>query len=394
MSILRLATKPLLISVSAYFGILSLLIAFPTFQTHVFYLHRVTLTWFKDVNVPEAFGFLPGQVTSFSLPTSDGESLHAWHVLPLGAYRQNQDKLVAQEPEPDLAFKLLRDDPEARLVIYFHGTAGCIASGWRPDSYRTLSAAAPEKIHVLTADYRGYGRSSGTPSEEGLLLDAIALVNWATKEADISPSRIVIFGQSLGTAVAVSVSRHFALYTPSVTFAGIILVAPFSDVATLTGTYRIGGVVPVLSPLARFPPLLTFFTSFLTSTWMTKDRIAELVWTYESNENVHDYHITFVHAEDDPVVGCAHSDMLFWHAVNATTSTGIGYEELEHEKRLSRRDFGAGGWKLERKTPKGLIRQEMLKFGVHDMLMTFPTTSLAILKAFQATDSAFGKRAT
>ncbi|KAK8233277.1 Alpha/Beta hydrolase protein [Phyllosticta capitalensis] len=351
-SILVFATKSLVVSICSYLGILGLMIAFPILQTHLFYLHRVKQAWFKDLNIPEAFGFLPGQVTSFSIPTSDGEKLHAWHILPLGAYRQNQDQLLARAPESkNLALDLLQNDPEARLVIYFHGTAGCIASGWRPESYRALSAAAPDKIHVLTADYRGYGLSSGTPSEEGLLLDGIALVKWATQDAGIPPSRIVIFGQSLGTAVAVSVTQHLASLKSPVTFSGMVLVAPFSDVATLMATYRIAGVVPVLSPLAWFPPLLAFFTL---------DRIAELVRSLERGGSGHGYHLTLIHAEDDPIIGCAHSDVLFWHAITAATSKEIAYEELEC-------------------------------FGVHDTIMTFPTTSLAILRAFQAADPGFGK---
>ncbi|KAK8203708.1 Alpha/Beta hydrolase protein [Phyllosticta capitalensis] len=391
-SILVFATKSLVVSICSYLGILGLMIAFPILQTHLFYLHRVKQAWFKDLNIPEAFGFLPGQVTSFSIPTSDGEKLHAWHILPLGAYRQNQDQLLARAPESkNLALDILQNDPEARLVIYFHGTAGCIASGWRPESYRALSAAAPDKIHVLTADYRGYGLSSGTPSEEGLLLDGIALVKWATQDAGIPPSRIVIFGQSLGTAVAVSVTQHLASLKSPVKFSGMVLVAPFSDVATLMATYRIAGVVPVLSPLAWFPRLLAFFTSFLANTWMTKDRIAELVRSLERGESGHGYHLTLIHAEDDPIIGCAHSDVLFWHAITAATSKEIAYEELECEKRSERRKYGHGGWSVERKTPKGLIRQERLRFGVHDTIMTFPTTSLAILRAFQATDPGFGK---
>ena len=83
--ILRLGTKSLILTSVVYFGLLGLL-TIPYIQSHVFYLHRVTLTWFKDLNVPEQFGFLRNQVTPFSIATADGETLHAWHVLPLGLY--------------------------------------------------------------------------------------------------------------------------------------------------------------------------------------------------------------------------------------------------------------------------------------------------------------------
>ena len=88
----------LAIPATLYFGILGLVATIPVLQTHAFYLHRVILTWFKDLNIPEIFGFLHIQVTPFSIETSDRKTLHAWHILPLGVYRRNQQKLLEQRP--------------------------------------------------------------------------------------------------------------------------------------------------------------------------------------------------------------------------------------------------------------------------------------------------------
>lgn len=74
------------------------------------------------------------------------------------------------------------------------------------------------------------------------------------KVAGIPPSRILIFGQSMGTAVSIAVSKYLALQPRPVVFAGTVLVAPFSDVVTLVSTYRVAGTVSIMSPLARFPP--------------------------------------------------------------------------------------------------------------------------------------------
>lgn len=134
-----------------------------------------------------------------------------------------------------------------------HGAAGTVGSGYRIPNYRALSAGQPNKIHVLTFDYRGFGRSRGTPSERGLCLDAIAVVDWVTKVAGIPPSRLLIFGQSLGTAVSLAVSEHFALQTPPAVFAGTVLVAPFADVAMLAATYRVAGSVPHLITAGQIP---------------------------------------------------------------------------------------------------------------------------------------------
>jgi abhydrolase domain-containing protein 12 len=394
--LLRYALLALAIPTTIYFGILGLVMAVPGLETHALYLHRVRLTWFKDHNIPETFGFLHNQVTPFSIETADGEILHAWHVLPLMFYHRHEKELLAQPSgfahdfSNRLSFKLLRDDPDARLVIYLHGTAGCLASGYRPDSYRALYSTAPDKIHIVTVDYRGYGLSSGTPSEAGLLLDALALTTWATNIAGIPTSRIVIFAQSLGTAVAISLLDELSAQSSAPSFVGTVLVAPFSDVSTLTATYRIGGVIPVLSPLSLFPPLLTFYNGFLKSTWRSKDRIARFVKRRESEENSANYYLTLIHAQDDTTIPSIHTEVLYWHAVNATTPTGISYEELEQEKAMSRTDLGPGGWAMEWQTKKGVIREELLTYGAHDRLGAYPSIAMAVFRAFQNTDPAFG----
>ena len=67
---------------------------------------------------------LENQVTPFRIPTKDGERLFAWLVAPLGLYAKHADEFVSERSglngdiEEKLAFKLLRDDPEARLLIY------------------------------------------------------------------------------------------------------------------------------------------------------------------------------------------------------------------------------------------------------------------------------------
>ena len=231
--------------------------------------------------------------------------------------------------------------------------------------------------------------SSGFPSEKGLLEDGKAVIEWALRVAEIPPSRIVIYGQSLGTAVGLALIQHYASLPRPVHFAGHVLTATFLDVATLTTTYRIGGVVPILSPLRSIPSVLGFFNSFLINTWMSKDRIHEYVRLREEVDSGSPYHIHLIHAIDDPAIACEHSNVMFWHAVNASSRQKVAYEELEERKQRSRRDLGPGGWVAEHKTKSGLIRQTMLNYGIHDQLMSYPVTSIAILAAFQAADSGF-----
>ena len=104
-------------------------------------------------------------------------------------------------------------------LLWFHGNAGNIGDRvelpW--ELHRELGLA------VLILDYRGYGESEGTPSESGLYLDADAALGELMQRLGLAAERIALFGQSLGTAVAVELAYRHAP-------AGVILEAPFTSV--------------------------------------------------------------------------------------------------------------------------------------------------------------------
>lgn len=246
-----------------------------------------------------------------------------------------------------------------------------------------MSAGAPDRIHTVAIDYRGFGASTGVPSEEGLLKDAISLAEWAMNEAGIPSSRIALFAQSLGTAVGISLADYMAAKSDPTLFSGIVLVAPFADVELLTATYRVAGTIPILDPIARFPRLLSWLNTFILSKWPSKDTLAEFVRRCENMPgNALKYHITIIHAEDDYDIPWTHSEQVFWHAVNASLPEGINYEALEREKEALKSSRGAGGWVVNWQASKGFIREEIMKYGLHDRIMSYPVVSSAVMRAF------------
>ena len=122
--------------------------------------------------------------------------------------------------------------PEASVTtLYLHGNGGNITH--RSDRIPEISAAGSS---LLLLDYRGYGKSGGRPSESGLYQDAEAGYKFLL-ERGIPPERIVIHGESLGTAVAVDlVSRRPC--------AGLVLEAPLTSARAVAAH-----VLPVLGPL-------------------------------------------------------------------------------------------------------------------------------------------------
>ena len=117
----------------------------------------------------------PSGVEERAIVTPDGLRLHAWSV-------------PARDGGP--------------LLLWSHGNAGNI------DSRRALLAALADRgLGVLAYDYRGYGRSEGSPSEPGVYLDAAAAFDdLVTRGTD--PARIVCFGESLGGAVSIELATR------------------------------------------------------------------------------------------------------------------------------------------------------------------------------------------
>ena len=113
--------------------------------------------------------------------------------------------------------------PEAgrALVLYFHGNGGSLLN--RRDRVRALAA---DGRGVLIVSYRGYSGSTGTPSESGLALDAEAAWRWLGSYA---PRRIVLYGESLGSAVAVRLASEHEV-------GGVILDSPFTSIADVART--------------------------------------------------------------------------------------------------------------------------------------------------------------
>jgi pimeloyl-ACP methyl ester carboxylesterase len=83
-------------------------------------------------------------------------------------------------------------------VLYCHGSSGSITH-----QVEVLAALRQLRTNLFAFDYRGYGRSSGEPSEAGLFQDARAAWDHLVEELDVEPQEIVLFGHSLGGAVAI-----------------------------------------------------------------------------------------------------------------------------------------------------------------------------------------------
>ena len=90
-------------------------------------------------------------------------------------------------------------------LLYLHGNAGNI--GHRLINVQGLYTSIGCNVALL--EYRGYGRSEGSPSEEGLCMDAQAALDFLLSRDDIATDKIIVFGRSLGGAVAIDLATRY-----------------------------------------------------------------------------------------------------------------------------------------------------------------------------------------
>ncbi|MEK7792356.1 MAG: alpha/beta hydrolase [Pseudomonadota bacterium] len=196
---MRLLFSLLLIPVVAYLTVVLLV-----------YFGQSRLIYFPEAapeitNTPNDIGLMYESIT---LTTPDGEALHGWFV-PASAAR--------------------------RTVLFFHGNAGNISH--RLDYLPMFQQLG---YNTLLFDYRGYGQSSGTPSESGTYLDAQAAWQYLTETRSIAPAQIILFGESLGGAVAawLAAREHPGLLVLASTFTSVPDLAaeiyPFLPVRWIT----------------------------------------------------------------------------------------------------------------------------------------------------------------
>jgi uncharacterized protein len=178
------------------------------------YLFQRQLLYFPDRSRPQLAGLAELGVREVSLPSADGLSLLSWYLPPRG-----------QRP----------------VILYFHGNGGHI--GYRADRIRRF---AREGYGVLLLEYRGYGGNPGTPSEEGLYRDAAAATAFLA-DAGIGPRRLVLYGESLGSAVAVQVAAEREV-------AAVVLESAFTSIAA-AAQYHYRYVPAALLVVDRFDSL-------------------------------------------------------------------------------------------------------------------------------------------
>jgi hypothetical protein len=179
-------------------------------------------------------------------------------------------------------------------VLFFHGNAGNLSH--RTDIIQTLARLDAD---VLIVGYHGYGKSAGEPSEAGLYLDADAAYAYLTKQRGVLPSRLVVFGESLGGGPAIDLASRKPC-------AGLIVQSAFTSIGDMVSHiipfFPMGWLIrSKIDNLAKIPKVVVPKLFFATQT--------DEVVPYKQTRQLFD-------AASEPKTwvefdGCGHND-LFW----------------------------------------------------------------------------------
>jgi fermentation-respiration switch protein FrsA (DUF1100 family) len=143
------------------------------------------------------------------------------HILPPAEYGLEgfEESIGVASDGYDIQLWYKKAEAGMPTILYFHGNAANLAN--RAGTFKSFT---DKGFGILALGYRGYGKSTGTPTERGLYRDARAAITYLQFEFGVPMNQIILYGESLGSGVAVHMAKE---YRP----AGVVLEAPYTSVA-------------------------------------------------------------------------------------------------------------------------------------------------------------------
>ncbi|XP_067383262.1 monoacylglycerol lipase ABHD12-like isoform X2 [Channa argus] len=259
---------------------------------HLVYTYRIRLPFFVDLSRPAEFSL--NHTINMYLTSEDGISLGVWHTVPASQWKEAQGK--------DLSWYQNTLSDGNPVFIYLHGNTGTRAAPHRVGVAKVLSTLG---YHVLVPDYRGFGDSTGEPTEAGLTTDALYLYNWV--KARSGNSLVVIWGHSLGTGV--STNAAVKLIKQGEVFDGVILEGAFN-------TARISHISN---------PFTWYYWKFPGTGYLFPEPWANSKVEFPTQENLKKMRspILFLHAKDDHLAPIQFTQEMYEVAVSAQNAERV-----------------------------------------------------------------------
>ncbi|XP_023132881.1 monoacylglycerol lipase ABHD12-like [Amphiprion ocellaris] len=267
-------------------------IMLPELIQHFVYTHRVRVPFFVDLSRPADLSL--NHTINMYLTSEEGISLGVWYTVPESRWKEAQGK--------DLPWYENALSDGSPVFIYLHGNTGTRAATHRVGVAKVLSALG---YHVLVPDYRGFGDSTGEPTEAGLTTDALCVYNWV--KARSGNSLVVFWGHSLGTGV--STNTAVKMVQQGVVFDGVILEGAFNSARQK---------IPI-------NPFFWYYWKFPGVGYLFKEPWAENKVVFPTEENLKKMKspILFLHSEDDHMVPLPIVQQMYEVAASAQTTERV-----------------------------------------------------------------------
>ncbi|XP_040413824.1 protein ABHD12B [Cygnus olor] len=254
-----------------YVSVPFLIRLFPAILTKFIFLNFLAFPFFADLRQP---ALLLNNTVSLRLATEPGVSVGIWHTVPgsRGAEARGQEQSWYEEALGDAH----------PVIIYLHGNGGTRAASHRVQFMKLMGAA---DFHIVALDYRGYGDSSGYPTESGFTTDVLALYDWV--KARSGNSSVIFWGHSLGTGIATNAARKLQ-EERGVQVDAVVLESPYNSIREA----------------AAHVPITTIYRQFPGFEYLILDSIALANMFFRNDENVKVLAcpLLILHAEDDAVL--------------------------------------------------------------------------------------------
>ena len=212
------------------------------------YIFQSKLIFFPDKNLIAIPDYYSLKFEDVEFRTSDDLILHGWYIPT---------------------------DSAKYTILFCHGNAGNISH--RLESIKQFHELG---LNVFIFDYRGYGKSEGSISEEGTYIDAQAAWDYLVKEENLIPENIIIFGRSLGAAIACDLATK---QKP----AALIMESAFASV----------------------PHLAAKLYPFFPVRWLSRFKYNNL----KKTKNIK-YPVMFIHSRQDEIIPFSQGEKLFAEA--------------------------------------------------------------------------------
>ena len=212
----------------------------------------------------------PEFAEAMTLATEDGKKLEAWY-------------LPAKEAK--------------QVVIIFHGNAAFLHS--YIDTYEKFLS---KNISVFSINYRGYGKSTGWPSESGIYKDAEAAMGHVRSVLNYSPEKVIVFGQSLGTAPASFLASKYEIST-------LILISPLLSISDV-----------VYDVTIYWPVWFLVWTKFPVKHFLEQTKAQQVI---------------IAHGTKDEIIPFKHSETLFEIIPAEVKKDFVKVKQAHHNSTLS-----------------------------------------------------------